>query len=145
MSDRRILNFWRGPRAAFNALALKDYYTQYSVLEPNGAWTVYYGGYNAFEGGEKLPVQSIIAAEDIDSIANVAGRFLVESGNGYSIVIHAASGETMTEQIDPFPLNYCSVRVIDKGMKAYVYTDLYNESHTRELVTYDESDAGSWS
>ena len=146
MSDeRKIINFWRGKRATFNALQEKDYYTKYSVLEADGSWSTYYGGYEAFEGGEKLPVEDIISAEDVDTIANEEGRYLVESGNGYSIVIHALDeNNVMTEHIDPFPINCYSVRVKSQGMKAYVFTDGLDPNGERVLRTYDDVDCGAW-
>ena len=157
-SEKNIVKFWRGSRAAYNALGTWDYWTRYSVFEgdENGnhiagePYVEYYGTTCITPvAGQLLPVKTVCTTlpEDIelgdrflvgyDSFINdntvvPANYFIVEIGpmiNADGVSYRKAS------MIKPFDKQ--SVRIMDRGMKEYFVLD-------GKLVTYDDVDCGEF-
>lgn len=158
-SEKNIVRFWRGSRAAYNALGTWDYWTRYSVFEgdANGnhiagePYVEYYGTTCITPiAGQLLPVKTVCTTlpKDLelgdrflvgfDSYTNLEGKivpgeyFIIEIGpvaNGDGVSYRKAS------TIKPFKGQ--SVRVMDRGMKEYFF---YNG----KLITYDDINCGEF-
>ena len=131
----KTVKFWRGSRAAYNALGSSsklDYWTRYTVTEPDGSRTEYFGSKPIdSKNGELMPVIDILPT--LPSSLNVGDRYLIgHDATGstpaeYYIVEIAADLSEST--INPFGNR--SVRVINRDLKAYVLVD-------GAITTYDQ-------
>lgn len=127
------VKFWRGTRQKYNLLGEWDYWTEYNVRETNGTWTKYYGTKEVTgDCGELAPVEGILSVAEFqnldDSGKTQGSRWLVGSGDSYYIVEFGPNTGVEATKIEPLG-NY-SVRVKDRGLKAYQLVD-------GELYTYD--------
>lgn len=127
------VKFWRGTRQKYNLLGEWDYWTEYNVRETNGTWTKYYGTKEVTgDCGELAPVEGILSVAEFqnldDSGKTQGSRWLVGSGDSYYIVEFGPNKGVEATKIEPLG-NY-SVRVKDRGLKAYQLVD-------GELYTYD--------
>lgn len=127
------VKLWRGTRAKYNALASYDYWTEYTVHEVDGSWKKYFGTREVTGGyGEIAAVEGILTPAEfgeLDASGKTQGsRWLVGSGDSYYIVEFGPSTDVEATKIEP--LGSYSVRVKDRGLKAYQIVD-------GELYTYD--------
>ena len=126
--ERHRVRFWRGTRANYELLAKNDAldgWTRYTVIDTiNGVdrYVEYFGSNQIVElSGQLLPVKSIIG-----DIAEIEGtpydRYLVGAdGAGYKIYEYVIDAENTHKWIiKDFDYRY-GVRVIDRGLKNYVY------------------------
>lgn len=145
MAEKHLIKHWRGKRSSYNFLKsveALDPWTRYSVIETDGSIVEYFGGnIISIPTGQLLPVKSILSGEPSVSIVAPYDRYLVgDNSNGYKVYEYtpigdnAESGYTKTELT--FDEKY-GVRVMDKGLKNYVYTD-------GVLKTYDDVDCGTF-
>lgn len=142
--EKHIVRHWRGTRDNYELLNksnLLSPWTKYVVIdEINGQqfFTEYYGENQVSDlTGQLLPVKSIIT--DINEIqAKPYDRYLVgEDGEGYFIYEYIINSEGSHRwAIKQFDNRY-GVRVIDKGLKNFVYVD-------DKLISYDDVDCGSF-
>ena len=130
------VKLWRGTRANYNNLGTWDYWTEYNVKEEDGTWSKYYGTKKVVgDVGELAPVEGILSPEEfasLDASGKAQGtRWLVGSGSSYYVVeFGPESAGTYTETTKIQPLGSYSVRVKDRGLRAYELVD-------DELFTYD--------
>ena len=127
------VKLWRGTRANYNALGTWDYWTEYNVKETNGTWTKYYGTTEVVgDAGELAPVEGILSPAEFGSLdasgKTQGSRWLVGSGDSYYVVEFGPNASVEAARIQP--LGSYSVRVKDRGLKAYELVD-------GELYTYD--------
>jgi hypothetical protein len=156
-TNKHIVKFWRGSRAAYNALGTWDYWTRYSVFEgdENGnhiegePYTEYFGTTCITPvAGQLLPVKTVCSS--MPTQVEIGDRFLVgydsyENLNGeivmgkYYLVeigpIKNADGVTYRKASTIKPFKNQSVRVIDRNMKEFIVSN-------GKLVTYDDVDCG---
>lgn len=148
--NKKIVKNWRGTRASYNVIAnagLLDYWTRYSVKEPNGMWTEYYGDNQiSAPSGQILPVLDIVFP--LPTVLNPGDRYLVgqDAHDEYTpseyyivtIYIDETKANKINVHMEPFINNSgMSVRVIKKGSMAY---QLVNGV----LLTYDKVDGGEF-
>lgn len=127
MSDK-IFKIWRGSRDSYDKLTTKDYWTRYSVKEANGVFTEYYGTNRiGVRTGQLYPVLDIIQSSDTDILNNMSlgDRYLLSDTQ--QIVEKSATDLRYT------PMNFNSVRVINKGLMEYQFVN-------GVLTTYEVSD-----
>lgn len=141
--EKQKVRNWKGSRANYEMLVSNNAvspWTRYVVIDNiNGQdiITEYYGNNQVTEAtGQLLPVKNII-----NSISEITpqpyDRYLVGSnGIGYNIYEYIISGESHRWIIKPFDYRY-GVRVIEKGLKNYVYVNGI-------LRTYDDVDCGEF-
>lgn len=141
--EKQKVRNWKGSRANYEMLVSNNVvspWTRYVVIDNiNGQdiITEYYGNNQVTEAtGQLLPVKNII-----NSISEITpqpyDRYLVGSnGIGYNIYEYIISGESHRWIIKPFDYRY-GVRVIEKGLKNYVYVNGI-------LRTYDDVDCGEF-
>lgn len=141
---RHIVKFWRGTRNAYNALGRNnelDYWTRYSVIEPDGRRNEYFGAKPIVAPtGVLYPVLDVVAT--LPDNLNVGDRYLVghdgtfdASGNTissaeYYIVEIAADLSQSTIS----PLGNLSVKIVSEGLKTYQVVN-------NVLTTYDDIEA----
>lgn len=140
--EKQRVRHWRGTRSNYELLVKNDAvspWTKYVVIDiVNGkeVFTEYYGVNQIVEAtGQLLPVKSIIVSiNDIE--AQPYDRYLVgRDGAGYSVYEYVITDEDSHRWIiKPFDYRY-GIRVIDKGLKNYVYVN-------GVLKTYDDVDCG---
>lgn len=157
--DKHIVKFWRGSRAAYNALGTWDYWTRYSVYEgdENGnhiagePYTEYYGTTCITPvAGQLLPVKTVCST--LPTETEIGDRYLVGydsymdlSGNmvegKYYLVeigpVINADGTTYRKASTIKPFNKQSVRIMDRNMKEYLVLN-------GKLVTYDDVNCGEF-
>ena len=157
-SEKNIVKFWRGSRAAYNALGSWDYWTRYSVYEgdENGnhiagePYVEYYGTTCITPvAGQLLPVKTVcttlpgelelgdrfLVGHDafvVDGVVSPSEYFIIEIGP-----IMNADGVTYRKASMIKPFNKQSVRVIDRNMKEYFLSN-------GKLITYDDVDCGEF-
>jgi hypothetical protein len=141
--EKQKVRNWKGSRANYEMLVSNNVvspWTRYVVIDNiNGQdiITEYYGNNQVTEAtGQLLPVKNII-----NSISEITpqpyDRYLVGSnGIGYNVYEYIISGESHRWIIKPFDYRY-GVRVIEKGLKNYVYVNGI-------LRTYDDVDCGEF-
>ena len=141
--EKQKVRNWRGTRANYEMLVQNSAvspWTRYVVIDTiNGkeVITEYYGQNQVAEAtGQLLPVKDIIG-----SISEITpqpyDRYLVGSdGQGYKIYEYVIDGDFHKWLIKPFDYRY-GVRVIERGLKNYVYVN-------NVLKTYDDVDCGSF-
>lgn len=141
--EKQKVRNWKGSRANYEMLVSNNAvspWTRYVVIDNiNGQdiITEYYGNNQVTEAtGQLLPVKNII-----NSISEITpqpyDRYLVGSnGIGYNVYEYIISGESHRWIIKPFDYRY-GVRVIEKGLKNYVYVNGI-------LRTYDDVDCGEF-
>lgn len=144
--QERLIRKWLGDRASYDFLLAHkalDSWMKYTVMEPDGRITEYYGDNQITNNtGQLLPVISIEASiSDIDESKRTPGtRYLVgpESDGAYYIYEYILNGENnaVTEKKTLFDDRF-GVRVKSDELRNYV---LYNG----ELITYDRFDAGMY-
>lgn len=148
-NTNKIVKKWRGTRESYNRLSKfnrLDYWTRYSVKEVDGTWTEYYGSNQiSSPSGQLLPVLDIVST--LPSSLNPGDRYLVgmdmtSSSNAeyyiVSIDIDASEANNLSARTEPFINNSgISVRVINRGSKAYQLVDGY-------IKTYDEVNGGKY-
>jgi hypothetical protein len=143
--ERHLLKKWRGSRANYEFLRKNnalDSWTRYIVIDKinnSEIFTEYYGTNQVCDHtGQLLPVISIIS--DISEITTPTpyDRYLVGSDDfGYKIYEYVIDTENSHRWIiKPFDYRY-SVRVIDQGLKNYIYVN-------GTIRTYDDVDAGTF-
>lgn len=141
--EKQKVRNWRGTRANYELLAQNGAvspWTRYVVIDTinnKEVITEYYGNNQVADAtGQLLPVKDIIGnISDITPQPYV--RYLVGSdGKGYQIYEYVIDGEFHKWLIKPFDYRY-GVRVIEKGLKNYVYV-------SGILKTYDDVDCGSF-
>lgn len=147
--SNKIVKIWRGSRSSYNLInkyGLLDYWTRYSVKEPNGSWTEYYGSnLISCPSGQLLPVIDIV--DTLPSVLNPGDRYLVgkdatkDANAEYYIVTIDIDTETennLSYRTDDFINNSgMSVRVINRKSMAYQLVD-------GELITHDSVDGGTY-
>lgn len=146
--DKKKVKFWRGTRQSYNAIlkaGLVDYWTRYSVKEPDGSWCEYFGG-NVINvpTGQILPVNDVIEKLEDIKVFRIGDRYLVGHDGDeiipadykiYTIQLSEdQSGLSLETMV--FSDKY-TVRIKSKGMKAYTLVD-------SKLITYDEVDGGTF-
>lgn len=157
-SEKNIVKFWRGSRAAYNALGTWDYWTRYSVFEgdENGnhiagePYVEYYGTTCITPvAGQLLPVKTVCTAlpetlelgdrflvgydeYTLDGVTFPADYFIIEVGP-----IANADGTTYRKATMIKPFGKQSVRIEDRGMKEYFL-------HNGKLITYDDVNCGEF-
>ena len=129
------VKLWRGTRAKYNALSSYDYWTEYTVHEADGSRKKYFGTKEVTGGyGELAAVEGILTTDEfaaLDASSKTQGyRWLVGSGSSYYIVEFGPQGADDPQSVRIEPLGSYSVRVKDRGLKAYQLVD-------GELYTYD--------
>lgn len=142
--EKHRVRFWRGTRANYELLAKSnalDSWTRYTVIDTiNGInrYVEYFGPNQIVEpSGQLLPVKSVIG-----DIAEIEGapydRYLVGAdGVGYKVYEYVIDAEDVHKWIiKDFDYQY-GVRVIDRGLKNYVYIN-------NALKTYDDVDCGEF-
>lgn len=157
-SEKNIVKFWRGSRAAYNALGSWDYWTRYSVYEgdANGnhiagePYVEYYGTTCITPvAGQLLPVKTVCTT--LPENLELGDRFLVGynsyvsngqtvSGEYYIIEIGPvvnADGKTYRKATMIKPFAKQSVRVMDRDMREYMFKD-------GKLVCLDDVDCGEF-
>lgn len=116
-----LVNFWRGTRSAYNAIGLEgklDYWTRYTVNEPDGRRTEYFGATPVTQvTGELSPVIDIV--ETLPATLNIGDRYLVGAGSEYYIVEIAANRSLSSVS----PIGDLSVRVKSKNYWRYQVVD----------------------
>lgn len=143
---KHVVRFWRGARKSYETIKkakLIDSWTRYSVENPDGSWTEYFGENVIGEPtGQILPVNDVKSS--LDGVTLSPGdRYLigtdgVDGGKAtYQIyTVCATSDGNITIKIMDFNENY-TVRVLSKGNKAYVLND-------ECLISYDDVDCGEF-
>lgn len=158
-NENKIVKFWRGSRAAYNALGSWDYWTRYSVFEgdENGQhiagepYTEYFGTTCITPTpGQVLPVKTVCVS--LPETLELGDRFLVgfdsyEDAQGNTVegkyylveIGPAINGDGVTYRkatiIKPFIKQ--SVRVADRNMKEYMFVN-------GKLISYDDVDCGEF-
>lgn len=147
-NEKHLVRHWKGSRASYNFLKQAnrlDPWTRYTVIDTVGdeSIIVEYFGVNVVSHptGQLLPVSAIVTTAPLVSDAHPYDRYLVGSdANGYKVVQYepktTAQGIVLVKTELPFDYKY-GVRVIDKGLKNYVYVN-------GKLVTYDDVDCGTF-
>lgn len=141
--EKQKVRNWKGTRANYEMLVDNNAvspWTRYVVIDTiNGkeVITEYYGNNQVADAtGQLLPVKDIIGNIS-DITPQPYDRYLVGSdGKGYQIYEYVIDGEYHKWLIKPFDYRY-GVRVIEKGLKNYVYV-------SGILKTYDDVDCGSF-
>lgn len=155
--EKHIVKFWRGSRAAYNALGTWDYWTRYSVYEGDeygehiaGEPYVEYYGTTCITpvAGQLLPVKTVCTKLPTD--INLGDRFLV-GFDSYVSGDETVDAKYFIIEIGPKtrpdgtaykaamlkPFKNQSVRIEDRDMKEYFL-------HNGKLVTYDDVDCGEY-
>ena len=140
--NKNKIRFWRGTRESYNKITAPDFWTRYSVKEPNGVWREYYGtNLISIQTGSIAPVLDVV--KELPQQVNPGDRYLLEAVvDGallyqiYEFSPFQVNGEyQLSEKITD--LGDFSVRIKSKGLKAYQVVN-------GELVTYDDIDCGSY-
>ena len=140
VSTSHNFSVWRGKRSTYNQLGIDkklDYWTLYSVIEPDGTRSLYWGAKPTVTvTGELYPVTDIVS--ELPTTLNVGDRYIVGHDGTFdssgSVVTHAEyyvveiAADATQSVINP--LGSFSARVKNRGMKCYM---LIND----RLVTYD--------
>ena len=158
-TDNRIVKFWRGSRAAYNALGVWDYWTRYSVYEgdENGnhiagePYTEYFGTTCITPiPGQLLPVKTVCSS--LPENMEIGDRYLVGydsyqdlngnlvKGKYYLVEVGPAlnaDGKTYRKASTIKPFENQSVRIMDRNMKEYMVSN-------GTLVTYDDINCGTF-
>ena len=140
MSTSHNFSVWRGKRSTYNQLGIDkklDYWTLYSVIEPDGTRSLYWGAKPTVTvTGELYPVTDIVS--ELPTTLNVGDRYIVGHDGTFdssgAVVTHAEYyvveiAANATQSVIN-PLGSFSVRAKNRGMKCYM---LIND----RLVTYD--------
>lgn len=141
MADK-IVKFWRGKRDTYNEIVSAgtvDYWTRYTVIEPDGRRVEYFGTHPVQEPtGELYPV--LDAVETLPTDLKPGDRYLVgKDGIGYYVVEIAAD----LSQSKINPLGKHSVRVAKDHY--FRYQCIGEETKDLKLVTYDNGiDCGTY-
>lgn len=134
------IRFWRGKRESYNKIIKPDFWTRYSVLEPNGVWHEYFGtNLISTSSGALAPVLDIV--DKLPEAVNPGDRYLLKTTeNGtvkYQIYefspIMGENGYLLSVKMTD--LGDLTVRIKSKGLKAFQVVD-------GVLKTYDEVDCG---
>ena len=141
--EKQKVRNWKGTRANYEMLVDNNAvspWTRYVVIDTiNGkdVFTEYYGQNQVAEAtGQLLPVKDIIGSIS-DITPQPYDRYLVGAdGQGYQVYEYVIDGDFHKWLIKPFDYRY-GVRVIEKGLKNYVYVN-------NVLKTYDDVDCGSF-
>ena len=137
------IRFWRGTRESYNKIISPDFWTRYSVKEPNGLWREYYGtNLISTQTGVLAPVLDIL--DELPKTVNPGDRYLiktkVEGGFIYQIYEFSPFQENgeylLSEKITD--LGDLTVRVKSRGLKAYQVVE-------GKLITYDDVNCGLYS
>ena len=140
--NKNKIRFWRGTRESYNKIVAPDFWTRYSVKEPNGVWREYYGtNLISIQTGSIAPVLDIVT--ELTQQVNPGDRYLLEAVvDGallyqiYEFSPFQVDGEyQLSEKITD--LGDFSVRIKSRGLKAYQVVE-------GKLVTYDDIDCGSY-
>ena len=151
MSEKHIVKFWRGKRESYEflkGLSFLDPWTRYSVEDPDGTITEYFGENQITQpSGQLFPVNDIV--EELPDVLYPGERYLVghDSIDGapakYSVVVVSAKLDEedptkykINTQIEDFDYKY-GVRVLSHGLKNFVLVD-------GKLKTYDDVDCGTF-
>lgn len=143
MADK-IVKFWRGTRAKYDEIVANkqaDYWTRYTVTEPDGRRVEYFGTHPVQEStGELYPVLDAVKTLPAQEQLKPGDRYLVgEDGVGYYVVEIAA--DLSQSKIDP--LGKHSVRVAKDHY--FRYQCIGEEQKDIKLVTYDNGiDCGTY-
>ena len=136
------IKFWRGTRESYNKIQSPDFWTRYSVKEPNGIWREYYGtNLISIQTGTIAPVLDLVT--ELPKQVNPGDRYLLETKvNGelvyqvYEFSPFQVDGEyQLSEKITD--LGDFSVKIKSKGMKEYMVVD-------GKLKTYNDIDCGTY-
>ena len=143
-TEKHKVRHWKGTRENYeflrknNALNPWTRYVVIDKIDKKDVITEYYGENQIVElTGQLLPVQSVLANIS-EGDAFPYNRYLVgANGNGYNVYECVMDSEGVLRWIiKPFDYRY-GVRVIDRGLKNYVYVNGI-------LKTYDDVDCGSF-
>ena len=148
-NNGKRVKHWRGTRSSYNIIAkagLLDYWMRYSVKEPNGTWTEYYGTNQiSCPSGQLLPVLDIVST--LPATLNPGDRYLVgkdatdTTEAEYYIVtidVDTTAENFLSARTEPLKNNGgMSVRVINRKSMAFQLVD-------GELVTYAQVDGGTY-
>ena len=123
--NEKIVKFWRGSRNAYNTLTNFDYWTRYTVTEPDGTKTEYFGTDKiSTDSGELQPVEKILTSQEFLSLTtsekSQGKRYLVVENDDY-YVIEFGPSLSVASKIQPFGDN--SVRVKSLKYKKYQLVD----------------------
>ena len=136
------IKFWRGTRESYNKIINPDFWTRYSVKEPNGMWREYYGtNLISIASGTLAPVIDVV--DKLPAQINPGDRYLVKSIVDGSLLyqIYEFSpflkdgNYLLSEKITD--LGDMTVRIKSRGLKAYQMVE-------GELITYDDVDCGEY-
>ena len=134
------IRFWRGKRESYDKILKPDFWTRYSVLEPNGIWHEYFGtNLISTSTGTIAPVLDIV--ETLPEVVNPGDRYLLRTEqNGVTLYqiyefspIRGENGYLLSVKMTD--LGDMTVRIKSRGLKAYQLVD-------GALKTYDEVDCG---
>lgn len=148
MESTKKMLFWRGTRAAYNALPEWNPWTYYTVKEVDGHWNTFYGVQKISSlAGQLEPVKTVVEnLTDVSSFKQ-GDRFLVGSdAKGYFIVeIGPSNSSTGSFASEIRPIGNYSVRVLDRGGKEYQYVNQGTEEKpVMRLITYNDVDCGEY-
>ena len=129
-----IVKIWRGKRTTYDKLVENndtDYWTHYYVKESSGIWSEYFGTIPVKQAtGQLYPVDTIVSELPSELISGQ--RFLVgvdgdATKDAEYYVVEIANNLSDSTIV---PLSSLSVRVKDRGLKAYQIIN-------KKLTTYD--------
>lgn len=141
MADK-IVKFWRGSRAEYDSIVKNkkaDFWTRYTVKEPDGRRVEYFGTCPVQPAtGELYPVLDVV--ESLPADLKAGDRYLVgKDGIGYYVVEIAAD----LSQSKINPLGKHSVRVAKDHY--FRYQCIGETQAELKLVTYDNGiDCGTY-
>jgi hypothetical protein len=143
--ERHLVKKWRGSRANYEFLRKNnalDSWTRHIVIDninDSETFTEYYGTNQVYEHtGQLLPVISIISNISEITTPTPYDRYLVGNDDfGYKIYEYVIDTENSHRWIMKLFDYRHSVRVIDEGLKNYIYIN-------GTIRTYDDVDAGTF-
>jgi hypothetical protein len=130
------IKFWRGTRESYNKIASPDFWTRYSVKEPNGVWHEYYGtNLITSQAGTLAPVLDVV--KELPKTVNPGDRYLVGDESvlysTYQIFEFSPFMQDgkylLTEKVTD--LGDLSVRIKSRGLMTYQVVE-------GKLITYDK-------
>lgn len=132
------IRFWRGTRESYNKIISPDFWTRYSVKEPNGVWHEYYGtNLITSQTGVLAPVLDVV--KELPTNINPGDRYLVGDEDVlystfqiFEFTPFMKDGKyLMSEKVTD--LGDLTVRIKSRGLRAYQVVE-------GKLTTYDEID-----
>lgn len=139
----KTVRFWRGTREEYNNLDLKDSNTYYTVKEPDGRWTSFYGPRRVFgRSGQLYPVKKDFTETEVNKLDKTKfeglgdeNGILVKEPNGNYCIAVLNSLDGPIERLSL--AEGVSVRVGTKNYKSMMVVD-------GKLMTYDDVYCGEY-